>query len=408
MNTPLYKNPQAPVASRVADLLARMTLEEKIAQITCIWDTKSQVMDERLVLQTALLAERFPHGLGQMARPSDAKGQAASPRLNPGRNARDTLALVNTVQCWAVNDTRLGIPVLFHEESLHGYAAVGATSFPQAIALASSWDPALVREVQAVVAAEVAARGTQLALSPVLDVARDPRWGRIEETFGEDPYLVTEMSLATVEGLQGVGDGSALAPGKFYATLKHLTGHAQPENGTNVGPAPFAERELREFFLPPFEAVIERTGARAVMASYNEIDGVPSHANGWLLNDVLRDEWGFKGAVVGDYFAVEQLDLLHHVAEGFAEAACMSITAGVDCDLPNGTAFATLADSVRSGRISEALIDQAVARMLDLKFRSGVFERPLADADAAEAVTHTAAAVALARKAAQRSAASCC
>jgi beta-glucosidase len=401
MNTPIYQDRLAPVADRVRDLLQRMTLEEKIAQITCLWDAKATVMDAALHIDPAKLRERFPHGIGQMARPSDAKGQG-SPREFRGRDARATVDLVNTVQQWAVHGTRLGIPVLFHEESLHGYAAVGATSFPQAIALAGSFDPDLVREVQATVAQEVAARGVQVALSPVLDVARDPRWGRIEETFGEDVHLVTEMSVATVEGLQGVGDGAALAPGKVYATLKHLTGHAQPENGTNVGPAPYSERELREFFFPPFEATIQRAGARVVMASYNEIDGVPSHANPWLLGEVLRGEWGFQGAVVGDYFAIEQLNLLHHVAADFDEAAAQALAAGVDCDLPNGTAYQRLADGVRSGRVPEALLDQAVARMLDLKFRSGLFERPLANADEAQAATHTPQAVALARRAAQR------
>jgi len=402
MTSPLYKDASAPVAARVQDLLQRMTLQEKIAQVTCLWDAKVKSMDEALNLQTAKLRENFPHGMGQMARPSDAKGQG-SPRENRGRDAASTVALVNTVQRWAVEDTRLGIPVLMHEESLHGYAAVGATSFPQAIALASSWDTALVRDVQSFVAAEVAARGVQVALSPVLDVARDPRWGRIEETFGEDPYLVGEMSVATVEGLQGVGVLNTLAPGKVFATLKHLTGHGQPENGTNVGPAPFSERELREVFFPSFETTIERTGARVVMASYNEIDGVPSHANNWLLGDVLRGEWDFQGAVVGDYFAVEQLQLLHGVAKDFDEAALQALSAGVDCDLPNGTAYFKLEDAAREGRLDMKQLDQAVARMLDLKFRSGLFERPYADAQAAIAATHTPAAVALARRAAQRS-----
>jgi beta-glucosidase len=189
--------------------------------------------------------------------------------------------------------TRLGIPILLHEEGLHGYAAVGATSFPQAIALASSWDPALVRAVNAVTAREIRARGVSEALSPVVDVARDPRWGRIEETFGEDPYLVGEMGVASVEGLQGEGKARVLGSGKVFATLKHLTGHGQPESGTNVGPAPYSERTLRENFFPPFEKVIERTGIETVMPSYNEIDGVPSHANVWLLQKVLRGEWQF-------------------------------------------------------------------------------------------------------------------
>ncbi len=194
----------------------------------------------------------------------------ASPRVDKGRDPAQTVELVNAVQRYATTQTRLGIPVLFHEEGLHGYAALGATSFPQAIALASSWDPDLVREVNAVTAREIRARGVHQALTPVVDIARDPRWGRIEETFGEDPYLVGEMGVAAVEGLQGLNKARTLAPGKVFATLKHLTGHGQPESGTNVGPAPVSERELRSNFFPPFEQVIKRTGISAVMPSYNE------------------------------------------------------------------------------------------------------------------------------------------
>ncbi len=175
---------------------------------------------------------------------------------------------------------------MFHEEGLHGYQALGATSFPQAIGLASSWDPDLVRDVNAVVAREISARGVSVVLSPVVDIARDPRWGRIEETFGEDPYLVGEMSVAAVTGLQGENRTRTLAKGKVFATLKHLTGHGQPEGGNNTAPAPISQRELRENFFPPFEEVVHRTGISVVMPSFNEIDGVPSHANAWLMHDI--------------------------------------------------------------------------------------------------------------------------
>lgn len=397
-----YKNPSAPIDERVQDLLQRLTLDEKVAQVSCLWEAKATMMDEALNADPAKLASLFPHGIGQLARPSDAKGQG-SPREFRGRDVARTVALVNTLQRWAVENTRLGIPILFHEEALHGYAAVQATSFPQAIALASSWDLDLVREVNAVTAREVAARGVSVVLSPVLDVARDPRWGRIEETFGECPHLVTEMSVATVEGLQGRGVVTSLAPGKVFATLKHLTGHGQPESGTNVGPAPYSERELREVFFPPFEATIQRSGARVLMASYNEIDGVPSHANRWLLGDVLRGEWGFRGAVVGDYYAIDQLHLLHHVAADLKDAAALALAAGVDSDLPNGSSYALLAEGVRSGRVPMAQLDTAVARVLDLKFRAGLFERPYADLDEAQAATCRPEARALALKAAQRS-----
>lgn len=399
---PLYKDPAAPVEKRIDDLVARMTLDEKIAQITSVWDDKATMFDDRLRFDLAKTRERIPYGIGQFSRPSDANGPG-SPRVVPWRDVRSTIELVNALQKYALEDTRLGIPILFHGEGLHGYQALGATSFPQAIALASSWDPGLVRDVNAVTAREIRARGVELVLSPVVDVARDPRWGRIEETFGEDPYLVGEMGVAAVEGLQGDFVDGRLAPGKVFATLKHMTGHGQPESGTNGGPAPISERELRENFFPPFEQVVKRTGIRAVMASYNEIDGVPSHANRWLLHDVLRGEWGYTGAVVSDYYAIEQLADLHHIAKDPAEAALIALAAGVDVDLPSGRSYSTLGDAVRQGKVAESAIDAAVRRHLEIKFRAGLFEDPYADIAGAEAITNNAEARALARKAAQRS-----
>jgi len=399
---PVYQDPNAPVEARVEDLLKRMTLEEKVAQMLCIWDAKSEVFDAKLELDTKKMAQKYPDGIGQFARPSDATGPV-SPRVVPGRDVRATVRLVNALQRFAVHHTRLGIPIMFHEEGLHGYAAVGATSFPQAIALASSWDPALVRAVNEVTAREIRARGVSEALTPVVDVARDPRWGRIEETFGEDPYLVGELGVAAVEGLQGENHARDLKPGKVFATLKHLTGHGQPESGTNVGPAPYSERTLREFFFPPFEQAISRTGVSAVMPSYNEIDGVPSHANVWLLDTVLRGEWGFEGAVVSDYYAIEDLQSVHHIAADPEQAARLALAAGVDIDLPSGGAYATLTRQVRDGRVSVERIDTAVRRLLALKFRAGLFENPYADANQAVAITNNTEARALALKAAQRS-----
>jgi len=398
---PVYEDPNAPVEARVDDLLKRMSLEEKVAQMLSIWDAKSEVFDAKLELDPRKMAQKYPNGVGQFARPSDASGPK-SPRLAPGRDARATVRLVNALQRFAVQHTRLGIPIMFHEEGLHGYAAVGATSFPQAIALASSWDPPLVRAVNSVTAREIRARGVSEALTPVVDVARDPRWGRIEETFGEDPYLVGEMGVAAVEGLQGENQARELKPGKVFATLKHLTGHGQPESGTNVGPAPYSERVLREFFFPPFEEAISRTGVSAVMPSYNEIDGVPSHANVWLLGRVLRGEWGFQGAVMSDYYAIDDLANVHHIAVDREQAATLALEAGVDIDLPSGTAYASLTQQVRDGRVPEARVDAAVRRLLTLKFRAGLFEHPYADADRAAAITNNEEARALALNAARR------
>ena len=398
---PIYKDSTMSVDARVEDLLSRMTLEEKVAQMRSIWESKADLFDAKLELDPAKMARNYPDGIGQFARPSDAIGPK-SPRKVPGRDVRGTIRLVNALQHYALEHTRLGIPILFHEEGLHGYAALGATSFPQAIALASSWDPELVRAVNTVTAREIRARGVSEALSPVVDVARDPRWGRIEETFGEDPYLVGELGVAAVEGLQGVGKVRDLAPGKVFATLKHLTGHGQPESGTNVGPAPYSERNLREFFFPPFEQAIARTGVSAIMPSYNEIDGVPSTANVWLLGKVLRGEWGFKGVVVSDYSAIEDLVNVHHIAADLDGAARRALQAGVDIDLPDGTAYATLTQQVRDGRVSEESINVAVRRLLALKFRAGLFEHPFADADKAVAVTNNDEARTLALQAARR------
>jgi beta-glucosidase len=398
----VYRDSQASIDERVDDLLSRMTLEEKVGQIVTVWDSKVEIFDDNFNLDDDKLRQQFPLGIGQFARPGDARGPA-SPREVAWRDIAATIELVNALQDYAVNETRLGIPVLFHEEGLHGYAAVGATSFPQAIALASSWDPNLLRRVNSVIAREIRVRGAHLALSPVVDVARDARWGRIEETFGEDPFLVGEMGVAAVEGLQGAGKERKLGPGKVYATLKHMTGHGQPESGTNIGPAQISERELRESFFPPFEQVVQRTAIAAVMPSYNEIDGIPSHANGWLLNDVLRGEWGFDGVVVSDYYAIDQLADLHFLVPDRQSAAVLALNSGVDADLPDGGSFQYLPELLRDGRVTVSQIDTAVRRMLELKFRAGLFEERPADLANAIALTNNDEARALALTAAQRS-----
>lgn len=403
---PLYKDASQPVERRVEDLLARMTLEEKAAQLITVWEQKGNIQTDDGTFSPLEASKAFPHGLGQIARPSDKRGVtvssgAAGAIAGANRDARDTAEYVNAAQRWAVEKTRLGIPILMHEEALHGYVARGATSFPQSIALASSWDPALVERVFSVAAREMRARGTTLALAPVVDVARDPRWGRIEETYGEDPHLVSEMGLAAIRGFQG--RTLPLAPDKVMVTLKHMTGHGQPENGTNVGPAQISERTLRENFFPPFERAVKELPVRSVMASYNEIDGVPSHGNPWLLNEVLRREWGFRGAVVSDYFAIREMITRHKMFSDIKDAAERAIESGVDAETPDGEGFIHLPELVRSGRVPQQLVDQAVRRMLRLKFEAGLFENPYADPASAAAREATPDAIALAREAAQRS-----
>lgn len=396
---PTYKDPAAPVEQRVQDLLSRMTLEEKIAQITAVWAQKNQLLDAKGNFNPAAAQKLYPAGIGHFTRPSDRQ-QVGSPLKTPYRNERETVELINAIQRHATRNTRLGIPVLFHEEGLHGFQALGGTHFPQAIALASSWDPQLLERVFTVVGREIRARGSQLVLAPVVDVARDPRWGRIEETYGEDPYLVSTLGVAAVRGFQG--PTLPLAKDRVFATLKHMTGHGQPESGTNVGPANISERILREVFFPPFKAAVA-ANAQAVMASYNEIDGVPSHVNRWLLQDILRGEMGFKGAVVSDYFAIKELIDVHHTTTDPIAAAVRSLQAGVASDLPNGDSYALLPKALAEGRIQQADIDKAVGDMLRLKFLAGLFEQPYADAKYAEKITGNAEARALAVEAARKS-----
>lgn len=405
---PLYKDASQPIPARVDDLMQRMTLDEKIAQLQGIWEHKDKIQTDSGDFDAAKASRNFPDGIGQISRPSDRRGVVAPAPGSAGaaagvgnRGPKETADYINAAQRWAVEKTRLGIPLLMHEEALHGYVAPEATSFPQSIALASSWNPDLVEKVFGIAAREMRARGATLALAPVVDVARDPRWGRIEETYGEDPYLVGEMGLAAIRGFQGTT--LPLKPDKVFVTLKHMTGHGQPENGTNVGPAEISERTLRENFFPPFERAVTELPVMAVMASYNEIDGIPSHANRWLLHDVLRGEWGYKGAVVSDYFAIRELVTRHKMYSDVKDAAARAMDAGVDVELPDGEGYPHLAALLKEGRVTMAEIDDAVRRVLTMKFEAGLFEHPYVDARAAAAKTATPDAVALAREAARQS-----
>jgi beta-glucosidase len=311
--------------------------------------------------------------MGQIGRLSDT-GTGLSPV--------EMAELANTIQKYFVEETRLGIPVIFHEECLHGLAAKEATSYPQPIGLSSTFNPELIKEIYTAIANEARARGVHQALSPVVDVAREPRWGRVEETFGEDPFLVSRMGIAAVQGLQG--DGTYSEKNHILATLKHFAAHGQPESGSNCGPANFSERILRDIFLYPFREVLKQANAASVMASYNEIDGVPSHANNWLLRDVLRNEWEFKGFVVSDYYAITELHeradtFSHLLAADKAEAAYLSANAGVNIELPDIDCYPYLSDLVRANKISESLIDELVAPLIEFKFRLGLFDDPYVD-----------------------------
>ena len=388
-----YQDPKLPVEQRVTDLLKRMTLEEKIAQLEGSWQNRDNVkdpqalfVDEKGNFLPAQASRLLKNGLGEMSRPSEKRGP------------REMADFTNTLQKWMKENTRLGIPILFDEECLHGHAAPRGTSFPQAIALASTWDPVLVRDVFAATAAEVRARGAQQCLAPVLDLARDPRWGRTEETYGEDPYLVSRIGVAAIQGFQGVGP--FIDKTHVVATAKHFAVHGQPEGGTNVAPGNYSERVIREYFLKPFKAAVEEGGVQSVMPSYNEIDGVPSHGNKHLLDDVLRREWGFPGVVVSDYFAIADLNVLHHIVSNNDEAAKLALESGVDVELPFGNAYHSLIKQVREGKVSQGDVDRAVGRILRLKFLTGLFDDASVDPDYAEKITNNAEHQQLALKAA--------
>lgn len=379
---PAYKNPAVPVDQRVADLLSRMTLDEKVSQMVGTWQNRDFVKEERLMFvgsqreflpnQAAILLK---NGIGGITRPSENRG------------AREMAVYANAVQKWMIENTRLGIPVLFHEECLHGHAAPEGTSFPQAIALGSTWDPALLTQIFTATAQEVRARGAQECLAPDLDISRDPRWGRTEETYGEDPYLVSRLGVAAVLGYQGTGP--TYDKSHVLATTKHFAVHGQPESGTNVGPASYSERTIREYFLKPFYAAITEGHAATLMPSYNEVDGLPSHSNQKLLTGILRQEWGFQGLVVSDYFALTEMVTLHHVAKDNAEAARMALDAGVDMELPFAAAYLTLPEQVKQGTISEEQINRSAGRVLKAKFLLGLFDDPYVDPDYAAKVVNS-------------------
>lgn len=363
-----YRDTRLSVGERVTDLLSRMTLDEKVAQLQAVnWEHTH--LDDVTHRFSLLEARRLiPNGIGEVTRPGDR------------RDAAGALEFADAVQHYLVEQTRLGIPAILHEEALHGFVAPSATSFPQAIALAATFDPALVEDVFTTAARQARARGVQHVLAPVLDVARDPRWGRIEETYGEDPFLVSRIGVAAVLGLQGhrPPDGPFDAS-RVLATAKHLTGHGQPEGGRNTAPGNYSMHVLREVFLPPFEAAVREAGIATIMASYNEVDGIPSHANPWLLRDLVRGEWGFSGMVVSDYFGVAELQRKHHVVADVRTAGRMALEAGVDLELPEVDGFATLAEEVQTGLVSSSTLDEAVGRVLRAKFLLGLFEHPYVD-----------------------------
>ncbi len=339
-----------------------MTIDEKLAQLGALWSF--EVFDGHgLDLERA--RERLARGIGQVTR------VAGATNLPPEQVA----SFGNQIQRFLVEETRLGIPAILHEESLHGVMAAGATCFPQSIGQAASWDVDLVERVARIIAERLRSMGASQALAPVLDITRDPRWGRLEETYGEDPYLAAALGCAYVRGIQATEHGGR----PVIATAKHMVGHGVPEGGLNTAPAHIGQRELHDAFLFPFEATVREAGIGSVMHAYDELDGVPCAASRDLLTTTLRERWGFEGIVVADYLGIEHVLTLHEMVADLSDAAVMSLVAGLDMELPATNAYGgPLRQALSEGRVDMALIDLSVERILRMKLRLGLFERPYA------------------------------
>lgn len=351
-NAQLYKNPKAPVEKRVADLLKRMTLEEKVGQMSM-------------------------SSLAEAKNSKIAYGVLESPFVT----AREVAEQSILAKKYTREKTRLGIPPIQIGECLHGQLAAGTTIFPQAIAQGSTWNPELIEKMGKVIAYEASTSGVDQALSPLFDIIRDARYGRNEECFSEDPYLTGQLGAAFVIGMQGnpLETKNHIAFDKVMCTAKHFAAYSKPLAGINLAPADIGERELRTMFLPSFKEAVTKANIYAVMPSYNEIDGIPAHSNQFLLKEVLRREWGFKGYIFSDYGGIGQLYSFHHVAKSPADAAVMAINAGVDLEASRPDAYSHLTELVKAGKIKESQIDSAVLRILTAKFKAGLFEKPLPD-----------------------------
>ena len=385
-----YQNPAKSTEDRVDDLLARMHLDEKIAQMHAVWlflaeDGGHEVRSDRFTGKSDAesINAMLRSGLGQITRPLGTRA------VNPQQGVRG----LNCLQKFLMEETRLGIPVMAHEECLSGLMAQDATMFPSSLAYGATWNPELIRQVGAAIGAECLAVGARQGLAPVLDVARDARWGRTEETFGEDPYLTGVLGTRYVQGLQG-DDRQVLA------TLKHFVGHSFSEGGRNHAPVHLGWRELNDDFMLPFEMAVKLGNAGSVMPAYHDIDNEPLHASYHLLTEVLRNQWGFDGLIVADYIGVSLLHSHHGVAADKAEAAALAFNAGLDVELPGDDCTLHVREALDRGLITLGTIDDIVRRVLREKFRLGLFERPYADDS--KIVLRSSTAIDLARSVAEQ------
>ena len=395
---PAYKDRCLSIDIRLSDLLSRMTLEEKVGQLLCPlgWEMYeihgSEVHPSEKFKQ--LIKERNVGMLWATYRADPWTKKTIANGLNPELAAKAG----NALQKYVMENTRLGIPMFLAEEAPHGHMAIGATVFPTGIGMAATWSPELVKEVGQVIAKEIRSQGGHISYGPVLDLTRDPRWSRVEETFGEDPVLSGILGASMVDGL---GGGNLSQKYATIATLKHFLAYAVPEGGQNGNYASVGIRDLHQNFLPPFRKAID-AGALSVMTSYNSIDGIPCTSNHYLLTQLLRNEWKFRGFVVSDLYSIEGIHESHFVAPTKENAAIQSVTAGVDVDL-GGDAYTNLCHAVQSGQMDKTVIDTAVCRVLRMKFEMGLFEHPYMDPKIAAKTVRRKEHIELARKIAQSS-----
>ena len=370
---PLYKQANAPIEERIKDLMERMTIEEKVGQLCCPmgWEmyTKTGNKVEASELYKKQMGNGMPIGSYWAVLRADPWTQKT---LENGLTPELAAEALNKLQKFAVEETRLGIPVLFAEETPHGHMAIGATVFPTGLSMASTWNPELLRRAGEVVALEARLQGANVGYGPVLDISREPRWSRMEESFGEDPMLAGILGVAYMKGMQGdvQNDGKHL-----YSTVKHFAAYGSPEGGHNGDRAMVGMNQLFSDFLPPMKMAVEN-GLATIMTSYNSIDGVPCTSNKFLLTDILRGKWGFNGFVYSDLFSIDGIAGTHHVAADVKEAGKLSLEAGVDMDLGANAYGKRTLELLNEGRLDVKYVDQAVANILRLKFKMGLFENP--------------------------------
>ena len=394
----LYKNPSINTEERVSDLLGRMTIEEKVGQLLCFqgWEMYSKT-DDGVSYSEKLKSNIDNHHVGMFwatLRADPWTQKTLKTELNPRLAAQAT----NEIQRYAVENTRLGIPILFAEECPHGHMAIGTTVFPTSIGQSSTWNPKLIEEMAAAIALEARLQGGHIGYGPVLDLAREPRWSRVEETYGEDPVLASRMGASMVKGFQGNDIGSGV---NVVSTLKHFVAYGVPEGGHNSAISNIGERDLFQNFMMPFKAAVD-AGALSIMTAYNSLDGIPCTSSGSLLNNIVRDEWGFNGFYVSDLGAIEGLVYSHRIAENLEQASLLSLNAGVDVDL-GGKSYQTLSSAIKEAKIDMTTVDSAVRRVLKIKFDMGLFENPYVDPEKAAATVRNKNHVELARKVARES-----